>query len=145
MNDTLDENLAQSLFERAAEKCKDKGERILFCKRYLTQHGVGVYNMEKPEEESLIDKEYNKRPLGGSHLAYPEDVHLFHVKSSINGYNINMATNETALKESVKADLVRKLMMDMAHNGMIHFEEHKNFALDTVEIVAAIKVAKWSK
>ena len=56
-----------------------------------------------------------------------------------------MATNETALKESVKADLVRKLMMDMAHNGMIRFEEHKNFALDTVEILAAIKVAKWGK
>ena len=47
MNDTLDENLAQTLFERGAEKCKDKSERILFCKRYLTQNGVGVYNTTK--------------------------------------------------------------------------------------------------
>lgn len=143
MNSTLDENLAQTLFERGAEKCKNNSERIQFCKKYLIQHGVSVYNTFETDEESLITKEYVKRPRE------PEQVYVYHAKNSIStDYMGRFIPDETVLREmreSVRTDLVKKLMMDMVRNKFIHFEEHENIAMNTYEIHAAIKVAKWRK
>lgn len=148
MNDSLDENLAQTLFERAAEKCTDKKSRIAFCKEQLKKYGFDIDNIEKSAsqkalDESLISREF-ARPFGSNNLKV-EPVHVYYVQKNVPNYNLQIATNPTALKESVKYDMVQELMKDMVKNGFIHFEEHKNFQMDSLSIHAAIKVAEWRK
>ncbi len=136
MNETVEEKLAQSLFERGAEKCFDKNTRVAFCKKYLIQQGIDI-NPPKPATPnySLQDLQNFGR----------EETYTFTARETIGDYDMIMATSKNALMFNVKADLANKLMHELVKNDMIYFEEMKNYAMNSVEVYAVIKAAKWDK
>jgi hypothetical protein len=132
----MEEKLAQSLFERGAEKCFDKNTRVAFCKKYLIQQGIDI-NPPSPKY-SLQDLQNFGR----------EETYTFTARETIGDYDMIMATNhadQSALMHKVKAELANQLMRELVKNDMIYFEEMRNYAMDSVEVYAGIKAAKWDK
>jgi hypothetical protein len=134
MNETMEEKLAQSLFERGAEKCTDDKARIAFCKAYLKKAGVDIEPKPAKPDYSLQDFRSGF-----------EETYTFTARNKVDQYNLHMASNKTALMQSMKADLANKLMHELVKNDMIYFEEMKNYAMNSVEIYAGVKAAKWDK
>jgi hypothetical protein len=136
MNETMEEKLAQSMFERGAEKCTDDKTRIAFCKAYLKKAGVDIEPRPyMPNNLSLRDLQNFGR----------EETYTFTARETIGDYDMIMATNKTTLMHNVKANLANKLMHELVKNDMIYFEEMKNYAMDSVEVYAGVKAAKWDK
>jgi hypothetical protein len=132
----MEEKLAQSLFERGAEKCFDKNTRVAFCKKYLIDQGIDI-NPPKP-----VTPNYSLQDLQNFGR---EETYTFTARETVDHHDLNMVTHKTALMHNVKADLVNKLMHELVKNDMIYFEEMKNYAMDSVEVYAGIKAAKWDK
>ena len=135
MNETVEEKLAQSLFERGAEKCFDKNTRVAFCKKYLIDQGIDI-NPPKPATPNYSLQDF-RRGI--------DETYTFTARESIKDYDMIMATSKNALMFNMKADLANKLMHELVKNDMIYFEEMKNYAMNSVEVYAGIKVAKWDK
>lgn len=136
MNETMEEKLAQSLFERGAEKCTDDKARIAFCKAYLKKNGVDIEPRPyMPNDLSLRDLQNFGR----------EETYTFTARETVDQYNLHMASNQTALMQSVKHNLANKLMHELVKKDMIYFEEMRNYAMDSIEVYAGIKAAKWDK
>ena len=136
MNETMEEKLAHSLFERGAEKCFDKNTRVAFCKAYLKKAGVDI------EPRPYMP---NNLPLQDIRNFDREETYTFTARETIPNYNVNMASNQTALMQSVKHNLANKLIHELVKNDMVYFEEMKNYAMDSVEVYAGVKAAKWDK
>jgi hypothetical protein len=136
MNETMEEKLAQSLFERGAEKCFDKNTRVAFCKKYLIQQGIDI-NPPKPVTPNYSLKDYQ--------YFGKEEIFAFHAKEAIDEFKIHQLGQSEAsmFKASVTDSLIRKLTHDLYKNGFIHMDELKNYANDTTDIHVMIKAAKW--
>jgi hypothetical protein len=132
----MEEKLAQSLFERGAEKCFDKNTRVAFCKKYLIDQGIDI-NPPKPATPN-----YSLRDLQNFGR---EETYTFTARETVTHYDMHVASNKTALMQAAKADLANKLLQELVKNDMIYFEEMRNYAMDSVEVYAGIKAAKWSK
>lgn len=136
MNETMEEKLAQSMFERGAEKCENDKARIDFCKAYLKKAGVDIEpRPHMPNNLALQDI----RNFGR------EETYTFTARARLDQHELRMAGNDPALMYSVKADLAKRLINELIKNDMIYFEEMKNYAMDSVEVYAGIKAAKWDK
>ncbi len=135
MNETMEEKLAQSLFERGAEKCEDAKSRIAFCKEYLKKAGVDIEPKPATPNYSLQDLQNFGR----------EETYTFTARETVDHHDLNMVTHKTALMHNVKADLANKLLQELVKNDMIYFEEMRNYAMDSIEVYAGIKAAKWDK
>jgi hypothetical protein len=132
----MEEKLAQSLFERGAEKCENDKARIDFCKEFLKKHGVDIEPKPyMPNDLSLRDLQNFGR----------EETYTFTARETIGDYDMIMATNKTTLMQNVKHNLANKLIHELVKNDMIYFEEMKNYAMNSVEIYAGVKAAKWDK
>lgn len=142
MNSSLENNLEQKLFEQGAEKCTSQDERINFCKKYLNKFAPAKEKTEYKEyKDSLISKEYGE-PYNKIKV---EPVHVYHVKKSVaNSYLMaSTAVDGRSLLEHIKADLANELFKDAVDKGFIIFETFKNPVMDTTDVHAAIKMAKW--
>jgi hypothetical protein len=132
----MEEKLAQSLFERGAEKCFDKNTRVAFCKKYLIDQGIDI-NPPKPATPnySLQDLQNFGR----------EETYTFHAREAIDELKLRqMGQSEISMfKSSVTDSLIRKLSHDLYKTGFIRIEEMKNYANDSTDILVAIKAAKW--
>ena len=138
MNDAVDENLAQSLFERGAEKCTNHETRLAFCKKFIEK-----YEPKKASDSALWDH-LSGTTNNSLYARYVnEPTFIFHASKNLDSFIGTNPADLVLIKNEVKADLVQKLMRDLAMNDTIHFEEQKDHLNDQIKIVAAIKVGKW--
>lgn len=136
MDVSLENNLEQTMFERGAEKCVTKNDRIAFCRKYLEKHSPEKVK-ESPYTEIKDSLIANDLSVNLGHDI--RSVSTLHVKKSIS--NISMIVSH---HHHIQRELVDQLMEELKKNYMV-FEKFKNYAMDSTEFHAAIKVAKWNK
>ncbi len=129
---SIEEHLAQSVFERNAEKCASDKDRIAFCKAYLKKHGVDI----EPKPATI------KYDLSHIQDFGREDTFTFHAKHRVTSFEL-LTDDTRGLEMYVHRELVRKLSEEIASKGFLRVEKYKNFENDAMDYHGAIKVAKW--
>lgn len=140
MNESFENNLEQSKFERAAEKCSSHEDRIAFCKQYLKKHNEPEDGLQYDIASSFtgfIDNDYSLNP--GYDIRKTTTLHVKkEVSNSLFGINRPLHAEPSMIRKH----LVDQLMAELVKKYIV-FEAIKNVAMDSIDFHAAIRVAKW--
>lgn len=135
--DNIDEHLAQSLFEKNAHKCNSNEERIAFCKAYLKKLGIDTEPkvIKQGYDPSMIQKLFNNN----------KETFTFHASESVDRETLMRYSDPMSVTEKViKPALVNKILVDLVKHDFFHFEMRKDAMNDRQDVIASIKVCKWS-
>lgn len=133
---SLDENLAQTLFERGASKCESAEERLAFCKAYMKKNGVDVDALN----ESIKKLSVSPEPVGWSSS---KDIYTFAKRVDVTRQEEMAYVNTEALKSKIKADILYAIAKESYDKGLVQIHENKNFAEDKTTFLAMCKFARW--
>ena len=144
MDDSIEENLEQTLFERNAGKCNSREARIEFCKSYLQKHG-GVSKVETGLQYEVMDAGNTFKGMTvsrpGSDREFSE-VTTFYIKKEFDSHV--MQFNPIG-EHDIKMELAHGLINGLVNHNHIQFTTQQNYRLDRTEVVAKIKVAIGDK
>lgn len=135
--DNIDEHLSQSIFEKNAGNCSNDADRIAFCKSYLKKMGIDLEPkvIKQGYDPSVIQKIFNNN----------KEVFTFHASESVDSETLMRYSDPMSVVEKViKPALVNKILIDIVKHDFFHFEVRKDAMNDRQEVIASIKVCKWS-